>query len=106
MCDGGGDGGAQPLAHVDDGVEENSILQPWNLVKPDPGVVDATQKSDGYNDDGEDQADLPGIDSGADDQAQRAGQQTDQHKHQCKEEPVVNVGADRRGGNVPGHGNN
>jgi len=60
--DAGGDGGAEAFAHVDDGIEEDAVLHPGNCAQPSLGVVDATQKGDGHDDDGEGEADLPGVD--------------------------------------------
>ena len=104
MRDAGSDRGAQTFAHVDDGIEEHAVFDPGNLVEPGPRVVDASQECDGHDDDGEDQADLPGVDRGADDQAQRACEQTGEHEDQCEQEPTGHVRDDGLGGNVVGHG--
>ena len=67
-----------------------------------PGVVDAAEEGDGHDDDAEDEADLLRLDAGADDQAERAGGEAGEHEDHDEERPAVDVGVDRRGGDVVG----
>ena len=55
-------GRAQALTHIDDGVEANGDLQPANSPEAGPSVIHTSQKGNGHNNDGKNQANLLGID--------------------------------------------
>src|ERR1700722_14389697 len=55
--------GAQAFAHVNDGVDQDSMLEDWHLIQVRPRIVDAAEEGDGHDHRAEDEADLGRLDA-------------------------------------------